>query len=109
MKIRAHYYDVPDWQRLTWRGTASLDIALTHDTFRQRYLPSVSDEQINLFRQQLRTDINQRVVRSNQDALRLVAYAAHEAAESLQLSPVRLHWRILLRRHLGAGSSIPRI
>jgi carboxyl-terminal processing protease len=84
-KIQAHYYDNPDWQRITWRGTANLDIALTKPDFRKRYLPNVADDNIKVFRQILRNDVNQRQVRSEHDAHNLVAYAARLATQHLGL------------------------
>lgn len=86
-KIQAHYYANPDWQKITWRGTANFDIALTKSEFRKRYLPNVSDDQIKAFRQILREDVNQRQVRTEHDAHNLVSYAARLGAQHLGLSP----------------------
>ncbi len=85
MKIQTHYYTNPDWQKITWRGTANLDIALTSPEFRERYLPHVSEESLKSFRQILRDDVNQRQVRTEHEAHNLVAYATRLAAQNLGL------------------------
>ncbi|MCA9187762.1 MAG: tetratricopeptide repeat protein, partial [Planctomycetales bacterium] len=50
LKIQTHYVVEPDWQKLTWRGTANLDVALTKPTFVKINAPQASSDQINAFR-----------------------------------------------------------
>ncbi len=87
LKVRSHYFDNPDWQRLTWRGTANLDIAITDNDFRQKFLPNATDSQVTEFRQFLRRDVNQRPVRTQEEAHQLVGYTVEQARQQLQLSP----------------------
>ncbi|MEM8681772.1 MAG: S41 family peptidase, partial [Planctomycetota bacterium] len=87
LKVQTHYVDNPDWQRLAWRGTANLDVAITKQPFRQRYMSQVSDEQINAFRHRLRDDVNRRNVQSRNAARDLVVYTARIAAQDLGVDP----------------------
>ena len=87
LKVQTHYVDSPDWQKLTWRGTANLDVAVTKRPFREAHLPGVTDEQINAFRHRLRDDVNRRPVRSRPEARELVVYTARLAAQDLGLPP----------------------
>ena len=86
LKIQSHYVGDPVWQSLMWRGTANLDIALTKDKIRQRFLSNVSNDQINAFRHRLRDDVNRRRVVSRAEARDLVIYAANLAAQELGLN-----------------------
>lgn len=87
LKVYNHYYEAPDWQRLTWRGTANLDVAITKPEYRQRYIPNATQAQIKAFRGELRQDVNKRTVRNQNDAVRLVNYSAQLAQKRLQLDP----------------------
>ncbi|HEY6565038.1 MAG TPA: S41 family peptidase [Pirellulaceae bacterium] len=82
-KIRSHFFDEPDWQRVVWRGTANLDIALTKPDFRTRFAPRANEDQFTAFRQLLRDDVNRRPIRTQLEARQLVAYAAHLAEQRL--------------------------
>jgi carboxyl-terminal processing protease len=86
-KLQSHYVEDPNWQRLTWRGTANLDVALTKPLFVQRNLPGVSAERITDFRNRLRTDVNKRIVRDRTEAQNLVNYSSRLAEQQLGLSP----------------------
>jgi carboxyl-terminal processing protease len=88
LKVYNHYYQTPDWQRLTWRGTANLDVAITKAEFRRRYIPNVTEAQIKAFRGELRRDVNKRAVRTHNDAVNLVNYSAQLAQKRLRLNPV---------------------
>ncbi len=87
LKVVNHYYQPPDWQRLTWRGTANLDVAITKPEFRRQYLPQATTAQINAFRGELRQDVNKRTVRTQREAVNLVDHAARLAENRLQLDP----------------------
>ena len=87
LKIYNHYYKPPDWQRLTWRGTANLDVAITKTDFRQRYLPRATKGQIDAFRTSLRDDVNRRPVRTQSEALSLANYTSQLASRHLGLNP----------------------
>ena len=87
LKVQTHYVDSPDWQRLTWRGTANLDVAVTKQPFRDRYMAHVTDDQINAFRHRLRDDVNRRPVASRNAARELVVYTARLAAQDLGVDP----------------------
>lgn len=87
LKVANHYYQPPDWQRLTWRGTANLDVAMTKPEFRQLYMPHATQAQIKAFRGTLRQDVNKRAVRTQNDAVILVNYSAQLAQKRLQLDP----------------------
>jgi carboxyl-terminal processing protease len=87
LKVESHYVQEPDWQRLSWRGTANLDVALTKTAFASRYLQGVSPESINAFRHVLRDDVNQRMVRNRSEAHDLAAYTARLAAQRLGIPP----------------------
>jgi carboxyl-terminal processing protease len=90
LKIQSHYVTEPDWQNLTWRGTANLDVALTKQAIRNRYIPQITNEQINAFRLRLRDDVNRRRVSSRSDAADLVVYTARLAQQELGLNPTTL-------------------
>jgi len=83
LKIQSHYVDEPNWQRIAWRGTASLDVAVTKDFFRQRYCPRATDEQISDFRHLLRSNVNKRAVRTRSEVSDLANYAAQLAKTQL--------------------------
>ncbi len=87
LKIQTHYVQEPDWQQLAWRGTASLDIAVTKTPERSRYLSQATDGQINEFRHLLRDDVNKRQVASRRDVQNLAAYAAQIASRQLDMRP----------------------
>lgn len=87
LKVYNHYFKSPDWQRLTWRGTANLDVAVTKEDFRKRYLPNATREQIDAFRTSLRDDVNRRPVRTQSEALSLANYTTQLAVTQLGLHP----------------------
>ena len=87
LKVQTHYVDSPDWQKITWRGTANLDVAVTKRHFRESYIPSASDDRINAFRHRLRDDVNRRPAQSRKEARDLVVYTAQIAARDLGLQP----------------------
>ncbi len=87
LKVQSHYVANPNWQNLTWRGTANLDIALTKEEVRTRYLPNVTNEQINSFRRRLRDDVNRRRVNTRTEARDLVTYTTQLAEQELGLNP----------------------
>ena len=82
-KVETHYVGEPDWQRVVWRGTANLDVAVTKSEFAGKFMPGVSPEQVNAFRHELRDDVNKRVVRSRREAHDLAAYTAALAVQRL--------------------------
>ena len=83
LKIGTHHVDEPNWQRIAWRGTASLDVAVTKQFFRERYCPQASDQQISDFRQLLRSNVNKRPVRARSEVIELANYAAQLAKSQL--------------------------
>lgn len=83
LKVQSHYVSEPDWQKLTWRGTANLDIALTKEAFLSHHLAQRSQAGVNAFRHLLRDDVNQRLVRSRTEARDLVVYASQLAEREL--------------------------
>lgn len=85
LKVQSHYVTDPEWQRLTWRGTANLDVALSEKEFIRRHLPNVSPAAITTFRNVLRNDVNKRLVRDRNDARNLVTYAGKLAHQQLGL------------------------
>lgn len=87
LKVYNHYYKSPDWQRLTWRGTANLDVAVTKVDFRKRYLPNATKSEIDDFRTALRDDVNRRPVRTQNEALSLANYTTQLALDKLNLRP----------------------
>ena len=87
LKVYNHYYKSPDWQRLTWRGTANLDVAVTKPEFRKRYLAESTKTQIDAFRTALREDVNRRPVRTQSEALSLANYTTQLALKKLNLQP----------------------
>ena len=87
LKIQSHYVTEPNWQNLTWRGTANLDIALTKKPFQDRYLNSISAAKITAFRHRLRDDVNRRRVATRDEAKEMVYYAARLAQQDLGLNP----------------------
>ncbi len=87
LKVQSHYVHEPNWQKLTWRGTANLDVAVTKPEFQQRYLPQATEQEITQFRRLLRSNVNKRVVASRTDARDLVVYATGLAEQYLSLSP----------------------
>lgn len=87
LKVYNHYFKPPDWQRLTWRGTANLDVAITKSDFRKRYLPGATKGQIDAFRTSLRDDVNRRPVRTQGEARSLANYTSQLASRQLGLNP----------------------
>ena len=83
LKVQSHYVTEPDWQRLTWRGTASLDVAITKPDFRKRFVPQITDAQITSFRHLLRNSVNKRTIGSRNEARDLVAQTARLAKQHL--------------------------
>lgn len=82
-KIQSHYVAPPNWQRVAWRGTASLDVAITKEYFRRRHCPNATDNQISDFRHLLRSNVNKRPVRSRSEVSELASYASHLASSQL--------------------------
>ncbi len=87
LKVQSHYVHEPNWLRLAWRGTANLDVAVTKPSFQKLYLTGVPQEKIAAFRNQLRSDVNRRPVRSRSDARGIAMYTAKLANEELGISP----------------------
>jgi carboxyl-terminal processing protease len=87
LKIQTHFVHEPDWRKITWRGTANMDVALTETTFCRQNLPQATQEKINAYRHFLRNDVNQRLVRDRAEARNLVGYAARSAARDLGVAP----------------------
>ncbi len=86
LKIQLHHVDEPNWQRLFWRGTANLDVAVTNEEFRNRFSREVTDEKIREFRNLLRSNVNKRSVRSRKEVRELAAYSAQLAEYHLGVS-----------------------
>ncbi|MEM7312121.1 MAG: hypothetical protein AAF497_03115, partial [Planctomycetota bacterium] len=83
LKVQSHYVHEPDWQRLTWRGTASLDVAITKPEFQRRFVPKITSDQVTAFRHLLRNTVNKRAVTSRSESRDLVAYTSRLAKEHL--------------------------
>ena len=79
LKVQMHYVHEPNWQRLFWRGTANLDVAVTNSDFRTRFALHATDAEIRDFRKLLRNNINNRPVKSRRDARELASYTAQLA------------------------------
>ncbi len=91
LKVQTHYVHEPNWQRLAWRGTANLDVAVTEVDFRRQFASQATDEQIADFRNYLRSHVNKRHVESRGDARELAAYTADLASQRLGIpAPVTL-------------------
>ncbi|MCA9262962.1 MAG: S41 family peptidase, partial [Planctomycetales bacterium] len=101
-KLHSHYVETPDWQQLTWRGTANLDVALTKSGYVSRMLPGVSPEAVTAFRNELRSDVNKRAVRNRTEAQNLVSYTSRLAQQRLGLSPAA----VILEYCSGAVSAL---
>ena len=87
LKVQSHYVHEPNWQKLTWRGTANLDVAVSKPEFQQRHMPQAKEQEITEFRRLLRNSVNKRVVASRTDARDLMVYATGLAEQYLSLSP----------------------
>ena len=85
LKVNSHYVHNPNWMRIAWRGTASLDVAVTKPAFQEHYLRGVSAERITAFRNMLRNDVNKRPVKSRSDAMDLLRYSAQIANQHLNI------------------------
>ena len=85
LKVKSHYVHNPNWMRIAWRGTASLDVAVTKPAFRDNYLHGKTPEQITAFRNILRNDVNKRPVRSRSDAMDLLRFSAQLAKRHLDI------------------------
>jgi carboxyl-terminal processing protease len=87
LKIQAYYVEEPNWQSMLWRGTASLDVALTKKEFLDVCLPDVPGARINAFRHELRRSVNTQQVSGHEDARAVVGQCSRTAANMLGLKP----------------------
>jgi len=83
LKVNSHYVHAPNWLRIAWRGTASLDVAVTKPAFQNQFLKGRTSEEISAFRNLLRSDVNKRSVRTRSEARDLVNYTARLANQRL--------------------------
>ncbi len=88
LKVQTHYVHEPNWQRLAWRGTANLDVAVTQAEFRRRFAPRATDQQIADFRNFLRSNVNKRGVETRGDAGDLASYTADLASQQLGIPAI---------------------
>ena len=88
LKIETHYVRTPNWRELVGHGTLMFETALSKDAFRKQNLPSVADERIAAFPQELHRYMATRSIRDRGQAIEAVAGAAEFAAARLSLPPV---------------------
>ncbi|REK17994.1 MAG: S41 family peptidase [Planctomycetota bacterium] len=82
-KIETHHVATPQWKSLVARGTQDLQIALYDETFKQQHMPGKSPEEVSAFNDSITRFIEQREVRSRQQAVDLVRATARYAQERL--------------------------
>lgn len=87
LKIQSHYVMQPNWQELVRRGTASLSVALSEESFNRTNRLSVSAAQAEAFRSALSRYVQSRPIRDRQHAIDAVTYSSRLAQQQLQLSP----------------------
>jgi len=87
IKINAHYFQSPNWQRLVRRGTNNVIVALTDPVFVEQHLTGVSPEYVAAFRQELARFMESRQLRNRQEARMAVGSAGRLAGQRLRLNP----------------------
>jgi carboxyl-terminal processing protease len=78
-KIDTHFVQITDWQQLFNRGTKSIDLALTKQSFAELHLANVPRARIETAQKKLRDHTAKQLVRNRRDA----TYAARSAAKLL--------------------------
>jgi carboxyl-terminal processing protease len=84
-KIQMHYVDEPNWADLASYGLTSLEVALMSDSFRERYIPRATEEQIRQAILATREKLSKVSVNSPQEATRVAQNTADWYQQSLNL------------------------
>jgi carboxyl-terminal processing protease len=87
LKLNAHYVAAPQWREIVARGTTRLDLALGEEVFRAAHLQSVTQDQIDAFRSELRERMGTLPIRSRREARDAAAAACQLAERRLGLRP----------------------
>ncbi|MBN2021777.1 MAG: PDZ domain-containing protein [Pirellulales bacterium] len=88
LKIQSHYVEAPHWKELVEQGANTLDIALVEDAFLRRNVAADKLGAVGAFRQALRREIGERVIRTREDAREAVRAAGDLGQRVLGLAPV---------------------
>jgi carboxyl-terminal processing protease len=86
LKIQSHYVTQPNWQELVRRGSSSLIVAISEDSFAKTNRIAARETQVASFRSQLERFLQTRPIRDRQAALDAVTYVSRLAQQQLQLS-----------------------
>lgn len=86
-KVDTHYVNNPNWTDVVRRGTLSLEVALSEETFRQRHLAGVSAEALQRFRQEFFKTAATLGPRDAKQASDCAAWAGKAAQQRLGISP----------------------
>jgi carboxyl-terminal processing protease len=86
-KVDTHYVNNPNWTDVVRRGTLSLEVALSEETFRQRHLAGVSPDELQRFRQEFFKTAATLGPRDAKQASDCAAWAGKAAQQRLGISP----------------------
>jgi carboxyl-terminal processing protease len=101
-KVQTHFVHDPNWSNVVRRGSLSLDIALTEESFIKQHLSHLPIETINAFRTEFNKTAATLVPRDAAQATQCATWAAQAANQRLGLSSAA----VILEYTCGAAASL---
>ncbi len=95
LKIQSHYVDPPDWNQLVRRGCECLEVALADPAFADRHLNRAARQQVDRFRQELRSQQSLRTIRSREECREAARSFTRLASTRLGLPPTAVVFEYL--------------
>jgi len=85
-KVETHYVNNPNWTEVVRRGTLSLDVALTEESFQKRHLASAAADDVQRFRREFAETAATLAPRDARQASDCAAWAGKAAQQRLGIS-----------------------
>jgi carboxyl-terminal processing protease len=101
-KIETHYVHNPNWADVVRRGTLSLDVALTEETFLKRNVAGSSTNDVLQFRREFSQSAAALAPRDAKQVSECAAWAGKAAAQRLKISPAA----VIMEYVCGAAASL---